>query len=53
MKIENFKEKLTARCEKEYNAQPKELTPEPAPLCGFRACYGGAVPGVGEEPRGS
>ena len=28
MKIENFKEKLTARCEKEYNAQPKELTPE-------------------------
>ena len=28
MKIENFKEKLTARCEKEYHAQPKELTPE-------------------------
>ena len=28
MKIENFKEKLTARCEKDYNAQPKELTPE-------------------------
>lgn len=28
MNIENFKEKLTARCEKEYRAQPGELTPE-------------------------
>lgn len=25
MKIENFKEKLTARCEKEYNAQPLQF----------------------------
>ena len=27
MKIENFKEKLVSICEKEYRAQPKELTP--------------------------
>ena len=26
MKIENFKEKLVSLCEKEYHAQPRELT---------------------------
>ena len=26
MKIENFKEKLISLCEKEYHAQPRELT---------------------------
>ena len=26
MKLENFKEKLVSLCEKEYHAQPRELT---------------------------
>ena len=52
MKIENFKEKLTARCEKEYNAQPKELTPEQL-HCAVSGLVMEELSPAWEKPRGS